>query len=45
MNTAETEQLQVPDDELVVVAEFKDYIYPDLVSTGMVEQRDMIRII
>lgn len=35
---AETEQATVVTDDLVVVAEFKDYIYPGLVSTGKVER-------
>lgn len=37
MNTAEVEQQTVPVEDLVVVAEFQDYIYPGLVSTGKVE--------
>lgn len=35
---AETEQATVVTDDLVVVAEFKDYIYPGLVSTGKIER-------
>lgn len=35
---AEAEQAAVATDDLVVVAEFKDYIYPGLVSTGKVER-------
>ncbi|MBL3703374.1 site-specific DNA-methyltransferase [Sulfitobacter sp. BDSS02] len=34
--TAETQT--VPVDDLIVVAEFRDYIYPGLVSTGKVER-------
>lgn len=30
--------LEVPTEDLVVVAEFRDYIYPGLVSTGKVER-------
>lgn len=37
MDTAEMETQQVPVEDLVVVAEFRDYIYPGLVSTGKVE--------
>jgi adenine-specific DNA-methyltransferase len=33
---AEVEQAAVSTDDLVVVAEFKDYIYPGLISTGKV---------
>lgn len=35
-NGAETESREVPADDLIVVAEFRDYIYPGLVSTGKV---------
>jgi len=35
---AGTETQDVPVDDLVVVAEFRDYIYPGLVSTGKVER-------
>lgn len=35
---AEAEQAAVLTEDLVVVAEFKDYIYPGLVSTGKVER-------
>jgi adenine-specific DNA-methyltransferase len=35
---AEAEQAAVATDDLVVVAEFKDYIYPGLISTGKVER-------
>jgi adenine-specific DNA-methyltransferase len=37
LNTAESEHQTVPVEDLVVVAEFRDYIYPGLVSTGKVE--------
>ncbi|MEO0636986.1 MAG: DNA methyltransferase [Pseudomonadota bacterium] len=36
----EPETQKVPVVDLVVVAEFRDYIYPGLVSTGKVERRD-----
>lgn len=36
----EPESQNVPVDDLVVVAEFRDRIYPGLVSTGIVEQGD-----
>lgn len=36
MYADEPEQCKVPVDDLVVVAEFRDYIYPGLVSTGKV---------
>lgn len=36
--TGEVEQQTVAIDDVVVVAEFKDYIYPGLVSTGTVAQ-------
>lgn len=32
------EACEVPADDLIVVAEFRDYIYPGLVSTGKVER-------
>jgi adenine-specific DNA-methyltransferase len=38
INSDEPEQQQVPAEDLVVVAEFQDYIYPGLVSTGKVER-------
>ena len=38
LNTAEPEQQKVAIEDLVVVAEFRDYIYPGLVSTGKVER-------
>lgn len=34
----EAEQATVATDDLIVVAEFKDYIYPGLISTGKVER-------
>ncbi len=37
MGTAEPQVQTVPVEDLVVVAEFRDYIYPGLVSTGKVE--------
>ena len=40
INASEPEQQQVPAEDLVVVAEFQDYIYPGLVSTGKVERGD-----
>ncbi len=36
--TAEPEMQEVAADDLIVVAEFRDYIYPGLVSTGKVER-------
>lgn len=36
IDTNEPEQQQMPVEDLVVVAEFQDYIYPGLVSTGKV---------
>jgi adenine-specific DNA-methyltransferase len=36
VNRDESEHRQVPVDDLIVVAEFRDYIYPGLVSTGKV---------
>ena len=38
LGTSETENKSVAVDNLVVVAEFRDYIYPGLVSTGKVER-------
>ena len=38
LNAAESENQTVPTEDLVVVAEFRDYIYPGLVSTGKVER-------
>ena len=38
LDTTESETVEVPVDDLVVVAEFRDYIYPGLVSTGKVER-------
>ncbi len=38
IGVAETEAKSVAVDDLVVVAEFRDYIYPGLVSTGKVER-------
>lgn len=38
LNEAEPERQKVAVDDVVVVAEFKDYIYPGLVSTGKVER-------
>ncbi len=38
MNVAEAEQQNIPVEDLVVAAEFQDYIYPGLVSTGKVER-------
>lgn len=38
LNTDEPEQVEAPVADLVVVAEFRDYIYPGLVSTGKVER-------
>jgi adenine-specific DNA-methyltransferase len=38
INSDEPEQQQVPAEDLVVVAEFQDYIYPGFVSTGKVER-------
>jgi len=38
MNTAEPNRQNVAVEDLVVVAEFRDYIYPGLVSTGKVER-------
>ena len=35
-NGAEAENREVPADDLIVVAEFRDYIYPGLMSTGKV---------
>ena len=38
IDSAEPENAEVPVADLVVVAEFRDYIYPGLVSTGKVTQ-------
>ncbi|WP_120498125.1 site-specific DNA-methyltransferase [Kiloniella sp. EL199] len=38
LGAAELEVQTVPVEDLVVVAEFRDYIYPGLVSTGKVER-------
>lgn len=38
MGIEESETQQVPVEDLVVVVEFRDYIYPGLVSTGKVER-------
>jgi len=38
LNAAELEHHVVPVEDLVVAAEFRDYIYPGLVSTGKVER-------
>lgn len=38
IDAAEPETTDVATDDLVVVAEFRDYIYPGLVSTGKVER-------
>ena len=38
LNAAEPKQKKVAVEDLVVVAEFRDYIYPGLVSTGKVER-------
>lgn len=40
LNTDEPKQQEVSAEDLVVVAEFQDYIYPGLVSTGKVERGD-----
>jgi adenine-specific DNA-methyltransferase len=40
LDTPETERQPVAVADLIVVAEFKDYIYPGLVSTGKVERGD-----
>jgi adenine-specific DNA-methyltransferase len=40
LDTLETERQQVAVADLIVVAEFKDYIYPGLVRTGKVERGD-----
>lgn len=37
-NGAEHETREVPCDDLIVAAEFRDYIYPGLVSSGKVER-------
>lgn len=38
IDAAEPETADVATDDLVVVAEFRDYIYPGLISTGKVER-------
>lgn len=38
LGAAETEEQTAPVEDLVVVAEFRDYIYPGLVSTGKVQR-------
>jgi adenine-specific DNA-methyltransferase len=38
LNDTEPSRHKVPVEDLVVVAEFKDYIYPGLISTGKVER-------
>jgi len=38
LHAAEPEETQVAGEDLVVVAEFRDYIYPGLVSTGKIER-------
>ena len=38
LGSAEPERQKITVDDLVVVAEFRDYIYPGLVSTGKVER-------
>lgn len=38
LNVAESERRSVSVEDLVVVAEFRDYIYPGPVSTGRIEQ-------
>lgn len=38
LGEAEPERLTLPVEDLIVVAEFRDYIYPGLVSTGKVER-------
>lgn len=40
LNDLEEDRLTVPLDDLIVAAEFKDFIYPGLVSTGRVERGD-----
>lgn len=40
LNSVEVEKQSVAVADLIVVAEFKDYIYPGLVSTGKVERGD-----
>ena len=38
MGAADPEEQTVPVEDLVVVAEFRDYIYPGLISTGKVQR-------
>jgi adenine-specific DNA-methyltransferase len=33
-----TQEVEVPVDDLVVIAEFRDPIYPGLITTGIVER-------
>ena len=40
INATEPESQSIVVDDLIVVAEFRDYIYPGLVSTGKVERGD-----
>lgn len=40
LNSAAVESVTMPVADLVVVAEFKDYIYPGLISTGRLERGD-----
>ena len=40
LHAVEQKELQVPVKDLVVVAEFRDYIYPGLFSSGKVERGD-----
>ena len=38
LDTSEPEEARVPVEDLAVIAEFRDYIYPGLVSTGTVRR-------
>ena len=38
LHAAEPEEAQLPIENLIVIAEFRDYIYPGLVSTGKIER-------
>jgi len=38
LNAAEPETQLMPVEDIVVIAEFRDYIYPGLISTGKVER-------
>ena len=40
VETSEPETIEAPTEDLVVVAEFRDHIYPGLISTGKVEHGD-----